>query len=72
MSALLQLADELDAQIFLLPLREKVGRMAARMRGASAPGPTSKPEPKSARLLIRHAPRGTFSREGRRIVNGVL
>ena len=71
MSALLRTAKP-DAQVFLLPLREKVVCDADRMRGASAPGRTPRAGPKSARPLIRHAPRGTFSREGRRAINGVL
>lgn len=53
---------------FLLPLGEKVGRLAARMRGRVPP---VSPLPferafVAARPLIRHAPHGTFSHKGRR------
>jgi len=57
------------AASFLLPSGEKVGRLAARMRGRFPPISSLKSSgaPFAARPLIRHAPHDTFSPEGRRV-----
>ena len=58
-----------SASRFLLPLGEKVGRAAARIRGRVAPVTSLKSSRASmaARPLIRHARHDTFSPKGRRI-----